>query len=78
MICHAEILETIEPIVSLEVSMKRSRRRLAENGKSYMCSLINNNHKVEEHHPCNAMRHGTFVGNCLIKNTSSCKYLLIY
>lgn len=34
MICHAEILETIEPIVMLEVSMKRSRRRLAENGKS--------------------------------------------
>lgn len=53
MICHAEILETIEPIVLLEVSM----RRLAENGKSSMFPLINNNHKVEEHHPCNAMRH---------------------
>lgn len=56
-ICHAEILETIEPIVLLEMSMKRSRRRLAENGKSSMFPLINKNHKVEEHHPCNAMRH---------------------
>lgn len=57
MICHAEILETIEPIVSLEVSMKRSRRRLAENGKSSLFPSINNNHKVEEHQPCNTMRH---------------------